>query len=104
RQPAAEPNAPRPISGPVIPQQRYTSVIQRVRYRDLSGRCGVLITYERAAAISFAASPAAAEANGCIKGAIVGGIAGHDIGLGALGSAAGCLVVAMRLTSAQPRL
>ena len=36
------------------------------------------------------ASPA--EAKGCIKGAIVGGIPGHMAGLGKMGAAAGCAV------------
>jgi hypothetical protein len=34
----------------------------------------------------------AANAKGCIKGALVGGAAGHMAGHGKLGAAAGCLV------------
>jgi outer membrane lipoprotein SlyB len=34
----------------------------------------------------------AAEAKGCIKGAIVGGIAGKMVGHGKVGAAAGCAV------------
>jgi len=38
------------------------------------------------------ASISPAEAKGCIKGAIVGGVAGHMAGLGKLGAAAGCVI------------
>ena len=39
------------------------------------------------------ASAGAAEARGCIKGAVVGGVAGHYAGRhGVLGAAAGCVV------------
>jgi uncharacterized protein YcfJ len=41
------------------------------------------------AAIAFAV-PADARPGGCVKGAIVGGIAGHFIGHGGVGAAAGC--------------
>lgn len=34
--------------------------------------------------------PADAKPGGCIKGAIVGGIAGHFMGHGGIGAAAGC--------------
>jgi hypothetical protein len=40
-----------------------------------------------AMAIAF---PGDAKARGCIKGAIVGGVAGHFLGHGGLGAAAGC--------------
>jgi uncharacterized protein YcfJ len=43
------------------------------------------------AAISLAFVPAA-DAKGCIKGAIIGGAAGHMTGHGKLGAAAGCVV------------
>ncbi|WP_024512098.1 hypothetical protein [Bradyrhizobium sp. ARR65] len=38
------------------------------------------------------ASCGAAEAKGCIKGALVGGAAGHMAGHGKLGAAAGCAI------------
>jgi uncharacterized protein YcfJ len=41
------------------------------------------------AAMTFA-FPGEAKAGGCIKGAIVGGIAGHFLGQGGIGAAAGC--------------
>ncbi|MDQ6702928.1 MAG: hypothetical protein M3Z96_07405 [Pseudomonadota bacterium] len=41
------------------------------------------------AAFAFA-FPADARPGGCIKGAIVGGIAGHFLGHGGMGAAAGC--------------
>jgi hypothetical protein len=41
------------------------------------------------AAIGFV-FPADARPGGCVKGAIVGGIAGHFVGHGGLGAAAGC--------------
>jgi hypothetical protein len=44
-----------------------------------------------AAAISLAFAPTA-DAKRCIKGAIVGGAAGHMAGQGKLGAAAGCVV------------
>lgn len=44
-----------------------------------------------AAAVSLTFSPAA-EAKGCIKEAIVGGVAGHMAGHGKLGAVAGCVV------------
>jgi outer membrane lipoprotein SlyB len=38
-------------------------------------------------------SPAPAQAAGCLKGAVVGGVAGHYIGHhGVLGATAGCLI------------
>lgn len=37
-------------------------------------------------------SPGPADARGCIKGAIVGGVAGHFVHHGWLGAAAGCFV------------
>ena len=40
------------------------------------------------AMLTLAASISAANAKGCIKGALVGGVAGH----GFLGAAAGCLI------------
>lgn len=40
-------------------------------------------------AIAFTV-PAEARPGGCIKGAIVGGIAGHFMGHGGIGAAAGC--------------
>ena len=43
------------------------------------------------AAMALVAS-GAAEAKGCIKGAIVGGAAGHMTGHGKLGAAAGCAI------------
>ena len=36
--------------------------------------------------------PAAAEAKGCIKRAIVGGVAGHLAGHGKVGAVAGCII------------
>jgi hypothetical protein len=45
------------------------------------------------AAISLFAIPAPADAKGCIKGALVGGAAGHLAGHhGVLGAAAGCVI------------
>ncbi|MGH6840286.1 MAG: hypothetical protein ACREDT_16165 [Methylocella sp.] len=41
------------------------------------------------AAMTFA-FPADARPGGCVKGAIVGGIAGHFMGHGGMGAAAGC--------------
>ncbi|MGH6833977.1 MAG: hypothetical protein ACREC9_00160 [Methylocella sp.] len=41
------------------------------------------------AAMTFAI-PADAKPGGCLKGAIVGGIAGHFMGHGGIGAAAGC--------------
>lgn len=37
------------------------------------------------------AFPADARPGGCVKGAIVGGIAGHFVGHGGMGAAAGCV-------------
>ena len=44
------------------------------------------------AAIFRVATATSAEAKGCIKGALVGGTAGHWPGLGLIGAAAGCVV------------
>jgi outer membrane lipoprotein SlyB len=44
-----------------------------------------------AAIITLSISPAV-HAKGCIKGAIVGGVAGSAVGHGKLGAAAGCAV------------
>jgi hypothetical protein len=39
------------------------------------------------------AAPSPAQAKGCIKGALVGGVAGHYAGRhGVLGAAAGCII------------
>jgi uncharacterized protein YcfJ len=38
------------------------------------------------------ASTAGADAKGCIKGAIVSGVAGHMAGHGKIGAAAGCVI------------
>jgi len=44
-------------------------------------------------ALALAAVPVASEAKGCLKGAAVGGVAGHFAkGHGVLGAAAGCAV------------
>jgi outer membrane lipoprotein SlyB len=43
-------------------------------------------------AVSFVAVPHQAEAKGCIKGAVVGGLAGKVVGHGKAGAAAGCAV------------
>ena len=53
-----------------------------------------VLTIAAAAMISAAAMmPGAAQAKGCLKGAAVGGVAGHFMGHhGWLGAAAGCLV------------
>ena len=47
-----------------------------------------------AAALLLSATllPGAADAAGCIKGALVGGAAGHMVGHGKIGAAAGCVV------------
>jgi outer membrane lipoprotein SlyB len=45
-----------------------------------------------ALALSLLASPGSAEAKGCIKGAIVGGAAGHLAHHGVLGAIGGCVV------------
>lgn len=44
-----------------------------------------------AAILALSISPAV-HAKGCIKGAIVGGVAGSTVGHGKLGAAAGCVV------------
>nr|WP_165081369.1 hypothetical protein [Methylobacterium sp. DB0501] len=43
-------------------------------------------------AVAGVAIPHQAEAKGCIKGAIVGGLAGKAVGHGKAGAAAGCAV------------
>jgi uncharacterized protein YcfJ len=45
-----------------------------------------------AVVVSLLPFAGAAEAKGCIKGAIVGGIAGKMVGHGKVGAAAGCAV------------
>ena len=52
------------------------------------------ITVAVATILMLAMAAPAANAKGCIKGAVVGGAAGHYVGSGhgALGAAAGCLV------------
>lgn len=52
-----------------------------------------ILTIAAAAMIAAAAVPGPAQAAGCLKGAAVGGVAGHFMGHhGWLGAAAGCLV------------
>jgi uncharacterized protein YcfJ len=41
---------------------------------------------------ALASLPAPANAAGCLKGALIGGVAGHFAGHGILGAGAGCLV------------
>ena len=44
-------------------------------------------------ALTLAAVPMASEAKGCLKGAVVGGVAGHFVkNHGVLGAAAGCAI------------
>ena len=44
-------------------------------------------------ALAFAATPAPAEAKGCLKGALVGGVAGHYAGHhGVIGAIGSCIV------------
>jgi hypothetical protein len=43
-------------------------------------------------ALSSLASAPGAEAAGCLKGAVVGGVAGHMVHHGVLGAAAGCAI------------
>jgi hypothetical protein len=46
-----------------------------------------------AVGLGLALAPVAAEAKGCIKGAIIGGAAGHfTVHHGLLGAAAGCII------------
>jgi outer membrane lipoprotein SlyB len=45
-----------------------------------------------AVALLLVPMPSTAYAKGCIKGAIVGGVAGSTVGHGKLGAAAGCVV------------
>jgi uncharacterized protein YcfJ len=44
------------------------------------------------AALLLTAQTVTADAKGCIKGALVGGAAGHMVGHGKMGAAAGCVV------------
>ena len=44
------------------------------------------------AALLLTAQTATADAKGCIKGALVGGAAGHMVGHGKMGAVAGCVV------------
>jgi hypothetical protein len=47
-------------------------------------------------------TPSASQAKGCIKGALIGGVAGHYAGRhGLLGAAAGCLVGRHQASAAQ---
>lgn len=52
------------------------------------------IVMATAIVLTVALTAPAANAKGCIKGAVVGGVAGHYVvgGHGVLGAAAGCLV------------
>lgn len=44
-------------------------------------------------ALALAAVPLASEAKGCLKGAVVGGVAGHFVkNHGVIGAAAGCAI------------
>jgi hypothetical protein len=46
-----------------------------------------------ALALALAATSVAAQAKGCIKGAVIGGVAGHyTVRHGWLGAAAGCVI------------
>ena len=45
-----------------------------------------------AAAALALLNPVAAEAKGCMKGALVGGVAGHMVHHGVLGAIGGCVV------------
>ena len=52
-----------------------------------------ILTIAVAAMIAVAAVPGAAQAAGCLKGAAVGGVAGHFVGHhGLIGAGVGCLV------------
>ena len=52
-----------------------------------------LIAGAVAISLSLGLSPAPAQARGCIKGAIIGGIAGHFAGRhGMVGAGAGCVI------------
>jgi uncharacterized protein YcfJ len=55
---------------------------------------GEMKVFLGAAAILLSATlvPGAANAAGCIKGALVGGAAGHLVGPGKFGAAAGCVI------------
>jgi outer membrane lipoprotein SlyB len=44
------------------------------------------------AALMLTAQTVTADAKGCIKGALVGGAAGHMVGHGKMGAVAGCVV------------
>jgi outer membrane lipoprotein SlyB len=52
------------------------------------------ITMSMVVVLALTVAAPAANAKGCIKGAVVGGVAGHYVGggHGVLGAAAGCLV------------
>ncbi len=50
------------------------------------------IAIASAVAVLVFAAASSADAKGCIKGAMVGGVAGHFVHHGWLGAAAGCLV------------
>lgn len=62
-------------------------------------------TFVSAAILLMSAMVFAGTANaaGCIKGAIVGGVAGHFVGHGKLGAAAGCVIGHHRASKAQQR-
>jgi hypothetical protein len=50
------------------------------------------------------AAPSPAQAKGCIKGALIGGVAGHYAGRhGVLGAAAGCIIGRHQAHAAQKR-
>jgi hypothetical protein len=52
-----------------------------------------ILTIAAAAMIAAAALPGSAQAAGCLKGAAVGGVAGHFVGHhGLIGAGIGCLV------------
>ncbi len=53
-------------------------------------------------AVSAVAIPHQAEAKGCIKGAIVGGLAGKAVGHGKAGAAAGCAWPPQRQQEGEP--
>ena len=62
----------------------------------LSVACALLAFFRPPAAVTTAllltAQTVTAEAKGCIKRALVGGAAGHMVGHGKMGAAAGCVV------------
>jgi hypothetical protein len=63
-------------------------VFKRQTLRQESGMKRLLLT----AAVLTLAGASPVYAKGCIKGAIVGGVAGSAVGHGKLGAAAGCAV------------